>query len=304
MHQIHELVSPSSSVTGVPREVQTFPASHKTGRFSGGTFLNRRFVFTARRHRRGFTLIELLVVIAIIAILASMLLPALARAKGKAEAIKCMSNTKQVMVGWLLYVSDNNDFIPTKIVANGVDWISDPDSTNALLLVDPSQSLLGTYVRNPGVYKCPSDKYLHPRFQAPRVLSLSANAYLGPNGVTSQNEIPGRTYPDKGFKKTAELVKPGPVNTISILDEHPDSIDDAVFHSIGGLSAPNAVLRNIPASYHYGGGANVTFVDGHSEIHKWKDPRTKPPVTMQKQGMIKVPGDPDYTWINDHLPYE
>jgi len=259
--------------------------------------------FTSKAsERRGFTLIELLVVIAIIAILASLLLPALSRAKAKAEAIACLSNTKQLMLGWLLYTEDNEGRMPPKIYPNSAIWGS-LENTNVELLLSPKDSLLGAYIKSVGVYKCPADKFPDPA-TGRRLFSLSANAFLGGISVTIASEIPGRTYSPKGVTKAAELQRPGPAMTFVTLDEHPDSIDDAVFHSVGGRAIANAEWRNVPASYHHGGGANFSFADGHSEIHKWRDRRTIIAVKGTKIGNIKVPGSRDYEWMNDRLPYQ
>jgi prepilin-type N-terminal cleavage/methylation domain-containing protein len=77
--------------------------------------------FQPDRRRSGFTLIELLVVVAIIAILAGMLLPALARARLKATGANCVSNQKQLVLGWILYSGDNQgDLMPTQIRINNV----------------------------------------------------------------------------------------------------------------------------------------------------------------------------------------
>src|SRR5688572_1043664 len=141
------------------------------------------------RRRRGFTLIELLVVIAIIAILASLLLPALAKAKTKAQGIMCMNNTKQLLLAWRLYVDDENGKIPPAYSTTGdrawmygnMDWAgSNRDNW------EPTNTIMrGTIWKYTGkslkIYKCPADVFKTKNPERERIRSNSINAWCGMN---------------------------------------------------------------------------------------------------------------------------
>jgi prepilin-type N-terminal cleavage/methylation domain-containing protein len=262
--------------------------------------------------RKGFTLIELLVVIAIIAILAAMLLPALARAKCKALGVHCMNNTRQVAIAWITYTTDNNEYMLTSPpVAGMMDWLATPDNANADLLMDSSKSPLAAYLKSSGVWKCPADNYVSAANPpGSRVRTLSLNAILVGSTITvgPQPNYPiGRTYLDKA-SKTSDLQTPGPVNIFVAVDEHPDSINDSVFHVVPGNPPAAYVWRDLPASLHCGAGS-FSFADGHAEIHKWMDDRTKQAVHKQTKWWFPTGNYPvrdcvDVTWICDHMPYQ
>jgi prepilin-type N-terminal cleavage/methylation domain-containing protein/prepilin-type processing-associated H-X9-DG protein len=271
----------------------------------------------------GFTLIELLVVIAIIAILAAMLLPALSSAKRKAQGAYCMNCTKQLTLGWIMYQGDNNDrlMLNPGWVAGSMQWNAITDNTNTSLLIDPTLSLMATYARTPGVYKCPGDT-IDPLNGGPHCRSVSMNGVLGGKAATVQGNYPfingtGRTYygsgsPLGGALKANNLNIPGPVNIFVVLDENADSMcflnGDATFAFDPGCSPTAEYWRDLPASYH-NGASSFSFADGHSEIHKWlqANGQTVYPVTRNTTSEPwRSPTrshSSDYEWTQDRMPY-
>src|SRR2546428_703213 len=281
----------------------------------------------AMQQERVVTVIELLVVIAIISILAGLLLPVLVKAKTKGQGIQCLNNHRQLMLAWRMYNEDNTDKLlyasydardpkkdPYVWVLGLIDF--DPaNSSNWDVDRDIIKSPLWSYCgKSTGIWKCPADRStikpssgpLRGR-NVPRVRSMSMNFWVGGfGGYGGLSDDAGLTEGGdlwRVYLKANQMTDPGPARTFVLLDMREDSIDIGNFATDmrGWPSQPDQTgFYDLPASYHNRAGG-LSFADGHSEIKRWLDDHTMPPLV--KGGLIPdihpSPNNKDIIWLQE-----
>lgn len=268
---------------------------------------------------KAFTLIELLVVIALIGVLAGLLLPVLGKVKGRSQAAGCNNNVSQLALASILYADDNNTRYPlnlrssTGAMVNGVltgSWVngdqsgSNPDqmTSPSYLLNAPTGAapLLGSYVRSPGVFKCPAD----PRTASvngvskPATRSYSLNGFVG---LLPTDPLNGVGFPV--FRKEGDVF--APVDLLTFLDESPVTINDGFFSYCDNSGPSGMTYQDYPADYH-SMASGFAFADGHAETHVWRDAYrfgaavNSGLVTSKPIPSVSASASLDYSWMSQH----
>ncbi|MBL9173222.1 MAG: prepilin-type N-terminal cleavage/methylation domain-containing protein [Verrucomicrobiales bacterium] len=265
----------------------------------------------AAPERGGFTLIELLVVVAVVAILAGLLLPAVGRARQKAQGIQCLNHHRQLTLAWMNYSLDHRDRFPAASGSIGDTngavpaWVEgaldlSPDNpSNWDVTRDIQASPLWPYCgRAAGIFKCPADtSRVTPSsgpFQGrsvPRVRSMAMSLWFGGFGGELRHSQGASSPPWRLYRSLDDLVDPGPSQTILFWDQREDTINYGNFliDMSGWEGSPELTQWQVdlPGSYH-GNAGGLSFSDGHSETRRWVDPRTMPPL---RRGQSWIDGD-------------
>lgn len=228
-----------------------------------------------KHHGTGFTLIELLVVIAVIAVLMSILMPALNRAREQGRRAGCLSNLKNLQLCWIMYADENDDRIVNGDsgeygnTANGKYWVlrdyerTMTEFTKKKAIMDGA---LYPYTKTIKVYKCTTvgrqASYITDSISPP-VRSYSIADSMNCKGWESQMNSKVTTI------KRRILIK-DPANRTVFLDD-----GGTCPSAMGGWTVwATKFSWWDPPPIRHGDGTMFSFADGHSDYHKWEDPRT------------------------------
>jgi prepilin-type N-terminal cleavage/methylation domain-containing protein len=260
-------------------------------------------LYQPREKKGGFTLIELLVVIAIIAILASLLLPALAKAKAKSLEIKCLNNVRQLSLAANLYAADNDDLFPAngqadqginlanppanyrpRVWAEGREGTNLNDDEQARGMVSDRVSLLARYMKTRDSFRCPADKQIIRQggksFARPRAFGMNVFTGWTPDNITQATYHGEPNGTSRLFKRFGEVTRPAEIFVYGEI--HPFSICQPQFgthprfDSAGNHTGANQSYH-VPGNQH-GQKTTFSFSDGHAELHKWRNRKMNNPI--------------------------
>jgi prepilin-type N-terminal cleavage/methylation domain-containing protein/prepilin-type processing-associated H-X9-DG protein len=241
------------------------------------------------RMAAGFTLIELLVVIAIIAVLASLLLPALSRSKEQGKRISCLNNIRQLGLAWIMYADDNGGrltpnnwvyYVSESPATNGVSWapgITKWESNPELL----KSGLLWRYNTEVRIYRCPSDRSTVETKSGEKLPQLRTRSYNMNGHINCDiNDRPGSDQPN--LKYYSDIISPPPSAQFVFIEPHEDTVLDGHFGMFGRARTP-ALWLDVPADRH-NQGATLSFADGHAERWAWQAPKSGIRAGMEATG--------------------
>jgi len=259
--------------------------------------------------RGGFTLIELLVVIAIIAILAGLLLPALTRAKEKSYVVNCLNNQRQLLLGFVLYAGDNQDYIlPTtyqgELMYGGGYWPGPTPNITAGMSVEMavravqtglSRGPLWSHCPNFGAYHCPAD--LRYKKRAP-------GAHWAYDSYSKVDGMNGNMWDVPALSKLASV--PQPARAFAFMEEA-----DSRNYNLGTWVINVTTHGWVdPVAVFHGGQTGIGFADGHAEAHKWVEVTTLRAATAAQNNLDtpfywarNLPLDRDWKWVEPRYKY-
>jgi prepilin-type N-terminal cleavage/methylation domain-containing protein/prepilin-type processing-associated H-X9-DG protein len=225
--------------------------------------------FESAPPRQAFTLVELLVVIAVIAILASLLLPALSKGRARAQTIDCIDHLRQLQLCFHMYAHDNDSVMPPNnfvyyvtvgstnhsVGEDEMSWCRTltTEDTNP---INEQTSILFDYNRNPAIYHCAADQS-----------TVNGRPDLLRNRSFNMSNSINMHIADH-YRKDTEV--PSPSTLFVFIDTDADEISDPTFGVFPATDYFRDYWLDIPADRHNTRGCNVTFVDGHVETMKWK----------------------------------